>query len=377
MYVRFFYPRNQLNSAKIVSLQLLKNHYMIKRTKASIPKLIIHKIGNKFNDTRNVFSEGPVVFDEDSYNLMLPYLLKPFGNLTESFRFDHHADINLNEINSYSQRLFKEEEFFIEASKNIVLHLFEQSNSAQIKTGDVIVALFEDIEFNEVHTNALGIFKIESKTNFFQTYMEGDSLDVVVQKGISTKKIDKGCLIVNYQDDEGLVVLSVDNNNYDAQYWIKNFLHVKFADDKNNHTQSYIEMCKDFSNEVLKTDYSTQEQSHFLAKTIDYLKENDTVNIHDFKEEVFEDEDQKDLFDDYKKLFESDREVLIRNQFHVSESVLKKQKQKLKTEIKLDTHIQIKLDVEAPDASSEYLELGYDEEKKMKFYKVYFNEETT
>ena len=95
------------NSVKIVSLQLLKNDNMIKRTKASIPKLIIHKIGNKFNDTRNVFSEAPVVFDEDSYNLMLPYLLKPFGNLTESFRFNHHADINLNEINSYSQRLFK------------------------------------------------------------------------------------------------------------------------------------------------------------------------------------------------------------------------------------------------------------------------------
>ncbi len=349
---------------------------MIKRSKASIPKLIIHKIGNKFNDTRNVFSEAPVVFDEDSYNLMLPYLLKPFGNLTESFRFNHHADINLNEINSYTQRLFKEEDFFLEASKNILLHLYEQSNSAQIKTGDVIVVLFDGVEYNEVQTNALGIFKIESKTNFFQTYMEGKSLDVVVQKGISTKKIDKGCLIVNYTDDEGMVVLSVDNNNYDAQYWIKNFLNVKLADDKNNHTQSYIEMCKDFGDDVLKKDFSTQEQSHFLAKTVDYLKENDTVNIHDFKEEVFEDEDQKNMFDDYKKLFETDKETLIRNQFHVSDSVLKKQKQKLKTEIKLDTHIQIKMDVEAPDASSEYLELGYDEEKKMKFYKVYFNEET-
>ena len=178
---------------------------MIKRNKASIPKFIIHKIGNKFNDTRNVFSEEPVVFDEDSYNLMLPFLLKPFGNLTESFRFHHHADINLNEINSYAQRLFKEEEFFVEGSKNILLHLFEQSNSAQIKTGDVIVALFDDIEFNEVQTTALGIFKIENKTSFFQTFQEGNSFDVVVQKGISTKKIDKGCLIVNYQDDEGMV----------------------------------------------------------------------------------------------------------------------------------------------------------------------------
>ena len=53
----------------------------------------------------------------------------------------------------------------------------------------------------------------------------------------------------------------------------------------------------------------------------------------------------------------------------------KRQKQKIKTEIKLDTNIQIKLDIDAPDAASEYLEKGYDEERKMNFYKVYFNEE--
>ncbi len=36
-------------------------------------------------------------------------------------------------------------------------------------------------------------------------------------------------------------------------------------------------MCKGFSSEVLKTDFGSQEQSHFLAKTIDFFKENDTV----------------------------------------------------------------------------------------------------
>ncbi len=359
-----------------VLLQPKNTITMIKRNKANLPKLIIHKIGNKFNDTRNLFSENPVVFDEDSYKLMLPFLLKPFGNLTESFRFHHHADVNMNEVYNYCKSIFQEEETFVEVSKNIVTHLYEQSNSAQIKTGDVIIAIFEDIEFNEVSTNAIGIFKIENKIDFFQTFVDEKSIDIMVQKGISTKKIDKGCLIVNYTDDEGYVVLSVDNNNYDTQYWIKNFLNIKYADDKNNHTQTYMEMCKDFSNEVLKNDYSTQEHSHFLAKTIDYLKENDTVNIHDFKDEVFEIEEQKELFDDYKKVYESDNDVLVRNQFHVSDVVVKKQKQKMKTEIKLDTNIQIKLDVDAPDASSEYLELGYDEEKKMKYYKVYFNEET-
>lgn len=349
---------------------------MIKRNKASITKFIIHKIGNKFNDTRNLFSEKPVIFDENSYELMKPYLLKPFANLAETYRFHHHADVNLNEIFNYSKNIFEDEESFVETSKNIVKHLYEQSNSAQIKTGDVIIALIEDIEYNEIFTNSIGVFKIENKTDFFQTYVDGDSMDVMVQQGISTKKIDKGCLVINSSDEEGSVVLSVDNNNYDTQYWIKNFLNIKYADDKNNHTQTYIEMCKDFSSEVLKTDFGSQEQSHFLAKTIDFFKENDTVNIHDFKDDVFEEDEQKELFDDYKKVFESEKDVLVRNQFHVSEIVLKKQKQKIKTEIKLDTNIQIKLDVEAPDASSEYLELGYDEEKKMRYYKVYFNEET-
>ncbi|MFL0086098.1 nucleoid-associated protein, partial [Tenacibaculum maritimum] len=73
--------------------------------------------------------------------------------------------------------------------------------------------------------------------------------------------------------------------------------------------------------------------------------------------------------------FENFNYVLIRNNFDVSDAVLNKEKSKFKTEIKLDTNIQIKIDIDAPDASSEYLEKGYDEDKKMKFYKVYFNDE--
>lgn len=348
---------------------------MISRKNASISKFIIHKVGNKFNSTKNAFSENTVDFDEASYDLMLPFLLRPFGSVVQSYRFSHHADVRLNEINNYAEQIFDEDLDFVEGSKNIVKHLFEQSNSAQIKTGDVLIALFEGITFNEITTNALGIFKIETKSNFFQTYLEGSSYDVVVQKGINSKKVDKGCLILNQSDVEGRIVLSADNNNYDAQYWTNHFLNVKFADDANQHTQNYLELCKDFSDDVLKTSYGEQERSTFLAKTVDFFKENEVVNVERFKEEIFEEDKHKDLFEDYKKSFEDAQDLLIRNQFDVAEAVVKKEKKKLKTEIKLDTHIQIKLDIDAPDASSEYLERGYDEEKKMHYYKVFFNAE--
>ena len=348
---------------------------MISRKNASISKFIIHKVGNKFNDTKNAFSENLVNFDEASYDLMLPFLLRPFGSVVQSYRFNHHSNISLNEINTYSNQLFNEDDAFIDVSKHIITHLYEQSNSSQIKTGDVLIVMFEGIEFNEIITNAVGIFKIENKVNFFQTYLENKSYDVLVQKGISSKKVDKGCLILNQSDAEGNIILSVDNNSYDAQYWINHFLNIKYADDANSHTQQYISLCKEFSTEILKTSYGNQEQNSFLAKTIDFFKENDVVNIERFKEDVFEEDKHKTLFDDYKKTFEGEQNLLIRNQFDISERVVTKEKKKIKTDIKLDTNIQIKLDIDAPEAASEYLERGYDEDKKMHYYKVFFNAE--
>ncbi|TXE06057.1 nucleoid-associated protein [Seonamhaeicola algicola] len=349
---------------------------MISRKNAEITQLIIHKVGNKFNDTKNAFSEKTVEFDEASYELMLPFLLKPFGSAVQSYRFNHHSSISLNEINNYSAQIFKDEAAFIDTSKHIVTHLYEQSNSANIKTGDVIVALFEGIEYNEITTNAIGIFKIESKINFFQTYLENNSYDVLVQKGISSKKVDKGCLILNQTDAQGNIIFSVDNNNYDAQYWINQFLNIKYADDSNSHTQQYLELCKDFSTEIIKTNYGAKEQNTFLAKTIDFFKENEIVNVERFKDEIFEEDKYKTEFDQYKKTFEDEQNLLIRNQFDVVERVVNKEKKKLKTDIKLDTNIQIKLDIDAPDASTEYLERGYDDEKKMHYYKVFFNAES-
>ncbi|MEP5339238.1 MAG: nucleoid-associated protein [Algibacter sp.] len=348
---------------------------MITRKNASISKFIIHKVGNKFNDTKNAFSEKVVEFDEASYDLMLPFLLRPFSSLVQTHRFNHHADITLNEINSYSTQLFNDDEAFIDMSKHIVTHLYEQSTSAQIKTGDVLIVLFEGIEFRDMTTNAIGIFKIESKVNFFQTYLENNSYDVLVQAGISSKKVDKGCLILNQADTEGKIILTVDNNSYDAQYWINQFLNIKYADDANNHTQQYIELCKEFSTEVLKTSFGIQDKNTFLARTVDFFKENEIVNVERFKEEVLDDEKAIRLFEDYKKEYEGEQNLVIKNQFDVAEVVVKKEKKKIKTEIKLDTNIEIKLDIDAPDASAEYMERGFDDEKKMYYYKVFFNAE--
>ncbi len=348
---------------------------MIKRTRSELNKCIVHKVANKFNTGQNSLSEQLIKFDEESYELFLPFLLKPFGSVTQSYRFNHLFDNNLNKINKYSKEIFEDEKSFIKNSKNIVNHLYEQSNSANIKTGDVIVAYFEGLEYKDVLVEAVGVFKIESKVDFFQTYLDDEeSYDVAVQKGISSKKLDKGCLILNSSDVEGNVVLSVDNNNYDAQYWIKNFLDVKYANDRNLHTYNYINLCKEFSEEVIKPEFGKHEQSKFLANTVDYFKENESIDVASFQEQTLLDK-QKNLFKEYIDNFQKSNDLQIENNFEVSDLVFKKEKSKLKTEIKLDTNIQIKINIDSPEASAEYLERGFDENKKMKFYKVFFNSE--
>lgn len=340
---------------------------MIKRTRAEISKFIIHKVGNKYNSGKNALSEKLVRFDEESYETMLPFLLKPFTSMTLSHRFKKDNST----MSKLSENIFNDEDFVVN-SKSIAEHLYDQSNSAQIKSGDVIVAYFEGIQYKDALTEAVGIFKIESKAEFFQTYLDDDSFDVVTQKGISPKKLDKGCLILNVKDEKGNVVLTVDNNNYDTQYWVKNFLDVEYSDDKDYHTHIYLSMCNEFGSDVI---IDKKKKGEFLSETVEFFKSNETFNESNFKEEVFENKDHKELFESYKETYQTFNDVTVRDGFEISYPVVKKEKGKLKSKIKLDTGIEINLDIDNPDSAKEYLELDFDIEKKMKFYRVYFNSE--
>jgi len=350
---------------------------MIKKNRAEIVEFIIHKVGNKYNSTRNLLSDKPTfdVFDENSYQLAFNFLLKPFVNLTESYRFTHRIDVAENKMSQYSNNLFNNNEF-VKTSQAIVEHLFEQSNSANIKTGDVMIVKFANIEINNILTDAIGIFKIENKSDFFQTHIdENGSIELMLLEGISTKKLDKGCLIINTTDNEGRIVLSVDSNNYDAQYWIKNFLNIKPADDSNGQTKNYMDFLTLLGEEA-KNNFGKKKQSEFLAETLDYLKENETLNEDDFIINVLHDDDNLEaVFLNTKEQYEQEENIILKTNFIISDKVVKKEKKKFKTDIKLDTNITIKIDVDSPDAASYYLERGFDDEKKMFYYKVFFNEE--
>ena len=50
-------------------------------------------------------------------------------------------------------------------------------------------------------------------------------------------------------------------------------------------------------------------------------------------------------------------------------------RKKIKNVIDLDTNIQIRMDFINPESADKFIEKGWDEEKQMYYYLVYFNKE--
>jgi len=90
---------------------------------------------------------------------------------------------------------------------------------------------------------------------------------------------------------------------------------------------------------------------------------------------LFADEGSKEIFQDYQKSYVQENQEEWPERFEVSKSVVKEQKRKIKNQISLDTHIQIKLNFNNPDSAERFMEKGYDDEKGMHYYKIFFNRE--
>ena len=61
--------------------------------------------------------------------------------------------------------------------------------------------------------------------------------------------------------------------------------------------------------------------------------------------------------------------------FPIANAAVTDVRRSLKNTIQLDTNIQIKLDFINPESAEKFVEKGWDEEKQMYYYLVYFNKE--
>lgn len=360
---------------------------MINLYNAEIVSLSLHKVGNKSRNENMVLSSDPYKLNNEITPLLKEFFLKPFREKEENyFQFTHDVDLEYNPlyclskiIFHYGQNLTKIpnsiEQIHLSSIK-ITLNLFEQSNHPHIKNGEVYVAYFKNVSIDNNIVDAIGIFKSEIKSDFIQIEETDPShLEMMLSQGISLDKLDKGCLIFNYKPEEGYKILSIDSNRYDARYWLEHFLNVDAFADENYNTKKYLKFCQGFAKDVVLPAEDKKEEVMFLNRSVNYFAKNDEFEESEFLNEVLTNPDLIPEFKNYKEDKGAKYSIEDLTSFPISNSAVNDVRKKFKSVIELDTNITIKLDFVNPESAEKFIEKGWDEEKQMYYYLVYFNKE--
>ena len=107
-------------------------------------------------------------------------------------------------------------------------------------------------------------------------------------------------------------------------------------------------------------------------RTIDYFKTNEEFNEDVFKTEVLGgNEEIVRAFDECKENYESERGINVNKEFAISNEVVKQENKRFRSVIKLDKNFHVYV-----HGNQAMMQRGYDEEKKLYYYTLYFATES-
>lgn len=337
---------------------------------AHLEGLVVHKVAGE----EISFSARPFdLSDEILKAILKKFFLNPFKNQVYH-HLSHASDINLNEIYNFAGSIFQDPGSLYQQAGSIARHLAEVSKHPNIKSGELYVCYFSNCTVDGEYTDAVGIFKSESKDLFIKVYEQNTDLTIEHQEGININKLDKGCLIFNIDKDKGYRVCVIDNTNKnnEAHYWKEEFLKVKPREDNFFHTKNYLQLCRNFCDDVLdeKEKIEKTDQIDFLNRSASFFRNKESFNVEEFETEVIAQPEIIDHFRDYKQSFETKAQIRAFDEFEISRDAVKKNEKVFKSVLKLDKNFHIYV-----HGNRNLIEKGFDEERGMSYYKLFFNEE--
>jgi hypothetical protein len=348
---------------------------MIDFTRAQLTHFVIHFVGNKGGGEELTLSENTFEFKDDFVrDTVLRYFLTPFK--TDIYhKFRNKSEFDLKNVKSLAEKIFDSRKGFVANSKHIAETLYDQSMHPKIKGGEFYVCYFKDAVVDGELCDAIGLFKTENKETFLKVYQHVDAFDVDCEQGIDINKLDKGCLIFNTEKDSGYKMSIIDTNNKVAEcasYWEVDFLGAVIKENAFYHTNNFIESCRGFCEEVLteENNVSKADQMMMLNKSATYFKERDHFKMKEFEKDVMVQPELIKAFKDYRKDFNDRLDLTAIDEFDVSQTAVKKNQKYMRSVVKLDKNFHIYI-----HGRHDYVERGYDEEKGLKYYKLYFTNE--
>jgi len=348
---------------------------MVDYSNCNIDLVSVHEVGNKTNDEELTTSKEPLdIADDTLRNYLKQYFLTNF-KMDEFYSFTFSdGDHTMNPLYQYAQKIFDDKDSFHRNSISCAKHLYEVSSHPNIKAGDFYTVYFSKIIFEGKMTDAIGLFKVDSKDTYLKLLNEKNRYQITYDSGNNLNNMDKGCIIFNIDKNSGNRVLVIEKTSKsDVNYWKDIFLNLKPINDNYQATKTYLSVCKDFVTDHLETEYeiTKTDKIDYLNKTVDYFKKNESFNENTFLKEVFDDKGVIESFQTFKREFTNERFIELDSEFDISGAAVKKQARVFKSILKLDKNFHVYI-----HGDKSLIEKGYDERVAKSYYKIYFDEET-
>jgi hypothetical protein len=348
---------------------------MITFFEASLQLLAVHRIGNPLQDEKCTFSDEAVQVSDPGLNsLLMHYFLSPFEKVKQVHQLMHPSgDLNANDMYNIVATITTGDDYFYPMSKLAAKLLYSASNHPKIKTGELYVALFENVQIEGEQLKALGLFKSESKESYLKISTERFDL-TYEQQGININKLDKGCLIFFTDAAKGYKVAIIDNSPKNSPtYWTDEFLQVKVRQDDYAETLQAMTLCKRFILEELDNGFevTTADKVDLLNRTFKYFKEKESFDWEEYTGEVISDQSAIQALTKFKNRYCEEFDITMPQSFEIVESAIKAQARNYSKSIKLDKNFEVRI-----NGSKELVERGFDNDKALNYYKIYFKEES-
>jgi hypothetical protein len=180
--------------------------------------------------------------------------------------------------------------------------------------------------------------------------------------------------------------LTFDRSGSDSRFWVRDFLGVVPITDSPFLTNKYANMAVAFMEKEKKEnpkkaaaaaddDTPPWDTANAARDAITYFEEKEKFDLQEFEEQVLKTPEAKAKFAEHRKTIEEEQGHKLEDSFEISKKDVAKTKNKIKTVMKLDTGAEVRLKPALAAKPDAVLEHGFDEEKKMKFIKIFFNED--
>lgn len=222
---------------------------------------------------------------------------------------------------------------------------------------------------DEYEGRALGFFFTSERKSFLNL----NDTESLTMRGIPLQKPDYAALFL--EGEEGkfrLFVVEPGGQTALRTAWTQGLFPFQPMYQDAFHAKQFFKLCKSFSEDVLvkEKQNSREDQVAFLSDSLDYASKKSEISMENFKADVLKEPAIVDAFETYQEKYSGTKGWNPPDRFAMTEESHSQAKKSVKSIIKLDKNFHIYV-----HGNKERIEKGFDENRRLNFYTLWFDAE--